>query len=167
MTLQIMDKKVKKYNREPVYGAVAFTKPCCSGGWKTKLHSKQKHSRCAVTYAELSELRSNLKARTQDTYRLYCNSLENSIRRNPRHFWQYFQKCRGFSLNPISRSKGGFEPSVSYNGETCSGVAAAEAFAEYFASVFLPDPPKLDPENRNPSGEVNNIPLPQLPPRMQ
>ena len=49
-------------------------------------------------------------------------------------------------------------PSVSFNG-TCSGVAAAEAFAQYFASVFLPDPPKLYPENINPSGALNNIPV--------
>lgn len=120
---------------------------------KTRLHHKWKVSRCDIIYAEFSALRADLRARTQDAYRLYCNTLENNIGKNPRQFWQHVSSLR---------SKGGFEPNVVYNGENCSGVKAADAFAQYFSSVFLPDTPELDPRKINVSSEGDNIPLPFL-----
>ncbi|KAF9797199.1 hypothetical protein SFRURICE_006181 [Spodoptera frugiperda] len=105
---------------------------------KLALHAAWKRSKCLAHYKTFSDLRSNLKHRAATAYQTYIKRVENNIRVNPREFWRHICSLR---------SKGGFEPSVSYCGESYSGAAAAEVFAKFFASVFLPDIPILNVTN--------------------
>ncbi|CAH0727670.1 unnamed protein product, partial [Brenthis ino] len=90
-------------------------------------------NRC-TTYARFSEIRSNLKACIPEAYENYIRRAESNIKANPLGFWDYISSLR---------VKGGFEPNVTLNGCMHSGVDAAEAFANFFADVFLSEVPKL------------------------
>ncbi|XP_022818660.1 uncharacterized protein LOC111351123 [Spodoptera litura] len=102
---------------------------------KLILHATWKRSKCLEDYKPFSDLRSTLKYRVANAYQTHIKRVENNIRVNPREFWRHISSLR---------SKGGFEPSVSYCGDSYSGTAAAEVFAKFFASVFLPDKPLLN-----------------------
>ena len=102
---------------------------------KLKLHTVWKRTNCAIARKSFSDLRSSLKTRVTNAYTAYTIAIENNLRTNPSEFWQHISSLR---------SKGGFEPSVNYKGDKLSGIQAAEAFADFFESVFLPDVPVLD-----------------------
>ncbi|CAH0715914.1 unnamed protein product, partial [Brenthis ino] len=106
---------------------------------KLKLHSKWIKTKCVQTYARFSEIRSNLKACIPEAYENYIRRAESNIKANPLGFWDYISSLR---------VKGGFEPNVTLNGCMHSGVDAAEAFANFFADVFLSEVPKLSVDER-------------------
>lgn len=101
---------------------------------KLSLHQAWKKSNCADDYQLFSDLRADLKCRISVAYDQYTASIESDLKKNPQHFWRHMASLK---------SKGGFEPRVSYCGVSYEGVSAAEAFAEFFASVFLKDKPRL------------------------
>lgn len=105
---------------------------------KVRLHSKWKRTKSEQCYKLFSDLRSSLKTRISVGHELYIRRVENNLNKNPKEFWRHITNLR---------SKGGFEPNITYKGKTHSGVAAAEAFSEYFASVFQTDIPNLSIEN--------------------
>ncbi|KOB76632.1 hypothetical protein OBRU01_05434 [Operophtera brumata] len=107
---------------------------------KLKLHSSWKQHKREESYEAFSRLRASLKSRISFAHEAYLRSIEDDIISNPRGFWQHVSSLR---------SKGGFEPCISYKGETFSGVEASEAFARFFASVFHPDVPRLDADSAN------------------
>ncbi|VVD01963.1 unnamed protein product [Leptidea sinapis] len=100
-----------------------------------KLHRLWKCSNSPEIYRRFSELRADLKTRIESSYCDYIKYIEVNIKANPRGFWRHVSSLR---------TKGGFEPSVTFEGQTFSGVAAADAFANFFSSTFLPDVPVLD-----------------------
>lgn len=104
---------------------------------KSRLHTSWKRTKCRVAFESFSRVRSDLKSRTALAYSSYMESIEGNIQKNPREFWRHVSSLR---------VRGGFEPSVTYKGETLSGTCAAEAFANFFASVFLTDVPVLNAE---------------------
>ena len=113
---------------------------------KIKLHSAWKKSKCELIYKQFSDYRSSLKSRITTAYDTYIRRIEWNIKKNPKEFWQHISNLK---------SKGGFEPNVTHKGKMHSGVAAAEAFAEYFASVFQTEVPKLDLESIANPGNCN------------
>lgn len=60
----------------------------------------------------------------------YIKSTEYSIKINPKHFWKFIQEQKSARQSNVE-----FE----YNGKVVSGIDAANAFADYFKSVFLND----------------------------
>ncbi|KAF9794094.1 hypothetical protein SFRURICE_019873 [Spodoptera frugiperda] len=72
---------------------------------KLALHAAWKRSKCLEQYKTFSDLRCSLKHRVATAYQTYIKRVENNIRVNPREFWRHICSLR---------SKGGFEPSVSY-----------------------------------------------------
>ncbi|KAH9628651.1 hypothetical protein HF086_007856 [Spodoptera exigua] len=112
---------------------------------KIKLHKEWKRTNNRNVYKAFSKLRLQLKRRIESAYNAYIAAVEDGIKSNPKKFWNHISSLR---------NKGGFEPTVTYKGCSLSGTEAAEAFANYFASVFLPNSPKLD---------FNNIPSTPLP----
>lgn len=114
---------------------------------KSKLHMKWKHTNCEATYHLFSKLRADLKVRTAAAYSSYMKRIECNIRSNPNEFWRHISSLR---------SRGGFEPSVACNGKICSGVEAAEAFANFFATVFLSDIPLLNAELACNANNISN-----------
>ncbi|KAF9406578.1 hypothetical protein HW555_013100 [Spodoptera exigua] len=103
-------------------------------------------SKCHDDYKTYSNLRNTLKSRVEGAYRSYITRVESNIKLNPREFWRHISSLR---------SKGGFEPQVNFRGESFTGAAAAEAFAKFFASVFLTDVPRLNADSVN-SFDVNH-----------
>ncbi|KAF9415160.1 hypothetical protein HW555_007137 [Spodoptera exigua] len=103
-------------------------------------------SKCHDDYKTYSNLRNTLKSRVESAYRSYITRVESNIKLNPREFWRHISSLR---------SKGGFEPQVNFRGESFTGAAAAEAFAKFFASVFLTDVPRLNADSVN-SFDVNH-----------
>lgn len=61
--------------------------------------------------------------------------VQADLARNPTAFWKYISNLR---------TKGGFDPCVMHEGHMHTGPAAAEAFANYFSSVFLKQSPTLN-----------------------
>lgn len=115
--------------------------------FKTKLHASWKRSNCEGAYKLFSSVRANLKSRIAAAYVSYMECIEGNIKSNPREFWRHISSLR---------AKGGFEPNVTYEGKTLSGVAAAEAFAGFFASIFLPDVPLLSADIAYTSDNARN-----------
>ncbi|KAF9405624.1 hypothetical protein HW555_013728 [Spodoptera exigua] len=106
--------------------------------YKIKLHSAWKRSKCDLIYRQFSECRSSLKSRISAAYNTYIGRIERNIKKNPKEFWQHITNLR---------SKGGFECNITHKGIMHRGIAAAEAFAEYFASVFHTEVPTLNTED--------------------
>jgi hypothetical protein len=94
---------------------------------KSRVHRQWKRSNCLSTYAHFANLRSSLKTRISSAYTSHMRRLEQNLQRNPRGFWRHISGLR---------SKGGFEPSVMFNDCQVSGIDAANAFANYFSSVY-------------------------------
>lgn len=107
---------------------------------KSRLHKEWIKSKSTDSYKLFSVLRAELKTRISRAYNEYILNIKETIKINPKHFWRHVNSLR---------SKGGFEPSVSYKGSLHTGVDAAEAFADYFSSVFLDDLPHLNPDAYN------------------
>jgi hypothetical protein len=63
------------------------------------------------------------------SYSEYRQKLETNLSSNPQAFWGHISSLR---------SGGGFEPKVTYKGDPHSGAGAANAFADFFKSVYLP-----------------------------
>ncbi|KAH9638826.1 hypothetical protein HF086_012779 [Spodoptera exigua] len=94
---------------------------------KVTLHGIWKRSKHHDDYKNFSDLRNSLKHRVATAYQIYTKRVENKIRINPREFWRQISRLR---------SKGGFEPSVSYCGDSYTGAAAAEVFAKFLPACF-------------------------------
>ncbi|CAK1552189.1 unnamed protein product [Leptosia nina] len=107
---------------------------------KVKLHASWKRLKSNEAYIVFSQLRSELKTRIDQAYLNHLGVIEEDLKLNPKKFWLHISSLR---------SKGGFEPQVSYRGLIYSGREAAGAFASFFSNVFLFDPPLLDFENCN------------------
>jgi hypothetical protein len=101
---------------------------------KGALHKNWKVYGDPEVYHSYSELRASIKCRVTAAYDAYILTIQQNINTDPKAFWKHISNLR---------SKGGFEPTVSYGGQTYSGQAAAGAFADYFSSVFLPWAPLL------------------------
>lgn len=101
---------------------------------KGTLHKEWKATRDPNVYKSYSELRACIKHRVTLAYDTYIQNIQQQIKTNPKKFWSHISNLR---------TKGGFEPNVSYEGQSFSGQAAAGAFADYFSSVFLPHTPQL------------------------
>ncbi|KAJ8705638.1 hypothetical protein PYW08_012684 [Mythimna loreyi] len=83
-------------------------------------------------------------------------NIETNIKKNPKQFWQHITSLR---------CKGGFQSTITHHGNALSGVDAANAFAEYFSSVFLPDFPELNANkinNRDTTSNSNYINIAQI-----
>lgn len=106
---------------------------------KAFLHRKWKRTGDREVYAIFSKLRADIKLRTAEVYNHYISRVQTNITVNPRVFWQHMNSLR---------SKGGFESRVTYDGKPYEGVEAAQAFANFFSSVFPPRVPLLD-HNKN------------------
>lgn len=104
---------------------------------KHKLHAAWKRNESDESYKRFQELRASLKLRVTLAYYAYMTQIESNINADPRQFWRHITNLR---------SRGGFEPIVAYKGETYSGIAAAEAFANFFSSVFSAEIPRLNPD---------------------
>ena len=65
--------------------------------------------------------------------------MRRTLRKTPKNFGSIFLTLDQKDLP--------FKPNVNHKGKNHSGVAAAEAFAEYFTSVFRTEVPKLDLES--------------------
>ncbi|KAF9809275.1 hypothetical protein SFRURICE_015738 [Spodoptera frugiperda] len=129
-----MPKKLRSKNnnrRYPVWFSSDIIK---ASKLKLKLHSIWKFTNSTYDYQNFSNHRASLKSQIAAAHRAYLQQIERNIRRNPRQFWEYISSLR---------TKGGFEPNVTFKGESFTGVAAAEAFAEFFSSVFLTQVPQL------------------------
>lgn len=113
---------------------------------KLKLHSTWLQNKTAKSYKAFSDLRASLKDRIGCAHDSYLKTVEENIASNPRGFWQHIASLR---------TKGGFEPDITHEGITFSGVEASEAFARFFASVFLPDMPQLDADSINRSDKTS------------
>lgn len=126
---------------------------------KSRLHSAWKRTGCAEAYRNFSDIRANLKIRVKSSYEIYMKRIGAEIKTNPREFWRHISNLR---------SKGGFEPTVTHKGESLTGIQAAEAFASFFSSVFLPDIPLLDTGqalgNKN-SNNSNHISITNITPK--
>lgn len=88
-------------------------------------------------YRSFSTLRTHVKLLITKAYDDHTTFVERNIRNNPQQFWNHINSLR---------SKGGFEATISYDGEERKGPDAALAFADFFSSVFLPGIPSLDSE---------------------
>lgn len=116
---------------------------------KVKLHRDWKRLKTGDSYRLFSDLRSDLKSRVTLAYNSYMQRIESNLKVDPRKFWQHITSLR---------LKGGFEPNVSYKGTKFSGAEAAEAFADFFSSIFLPDIPLLNTETLHKgSGNSNYV----------
>ncbi|XP_026321619.1 uncharacterized protein LOC113231510 [Hyposmocoma kahamanoa] len=80
----------------------------------------------------------HVKKLINDAYRQHISSLQKNIFNEPARFWGYVKDKR--------KDRQGVDV-YSYDGEEVSGQAAADAFAQYFSSVFQSDPPRLDFED--------------------
>lgn len=125
-------RKNSKTKRYPVWFTSDIIK---DAQLKLKKHAIWKRTKCTITYKQFSGLRADLKVRIAHAYTTYTTSVENGIKDNPKDFWRHISSLR---------TKGGFEPDVTYLGKTYSDTQAAEAFASFFSSVFQPDLPLLD-----------------------
>lgn len=114
---------------------------------KKKLHATWKKTKSNEDFQVFSDMRTSLKTRTLSAYKVYMSEIESNITANPRAFWKHVSSLR---------VKGGFEPNNVYRGETFSGVKAAEAFGNFFGSVFLPDIPLLNVDQINESDKCRN-----------
>ncbi|KAH9632136.1 hypothetical protein HF086_002643 [Spodoptera exigua] len=102
---------------------------------KAELHRQWKATRNNEIYLQFSRLRSQVKKSMSITYKYYLNRIQRKLNRHPAAFWQHVNSLK---------SRGGFVPKASYNGVEYEGSNAAQAFSNYFDSVFLPDAPLLD-----------------------
>lgn len=102
---------------------------------KAFYHREWKRSGDRGLYGSFSKLRADIKLRISEAYDSYIKRVQARITYDPRAFWQHVSSLK---------SKGGFVNQVLHNGEQREGVEAAQAFADFFSSVFLPDVPVLD-----------------------
>lgn len=102
---------------------------------KADLHRDWKCSGNRDTYAAFSKLRAELKQRVAAAHDIYLCRIQQNLKKNPRAFWQHIDSLK---------SKGGFEPNVTFQGRDFTGRNAADAFSNFFSSVFLPVSPLLD-----------------------
>ncbi|XP_045773470.1 uncharacterized protein LOC123872917 isoform X2 [Maniola jurtina] len=114
---------------------------------KLKLHRIWKKSQLNSDYKRFTDMRSSLNDRINIAYKIYIKDVEHNIRKHPQKFWAHVSGLR---------SKGGFEPAVDSNGERLVGTKAAEAFANFFSSVFLPEVPALNASEANSSDNNRN-----------
>lgn len=85
-------------------------------------------------------LRSSTKNDIKRAYRDYVESVENSIRNNVNSFWSFIKSTKNTRVNHTI--------SMTYRGNTLKpGQETADAFAEYFESVFHTDVPSYDINN--------------------
>ncbi|CAK1546377.1 unnamed protein product [Leptosia nina] len=115
---------------------------------KVKLHKAWKCLKTNEAYLAFSQRRSELKSRIEFAYTNHIRTIEKDVKINPKKFWLHISSLR---------SKGGFEPQVSYGDSIYSGREAADAFASFFGNVFSSDTPLLDFKNcYNSSGTCFN-----------
>lgn len=105
---------------------------------KASLHKIWKTYGDPHAYRFFSALREDLKLRSLKAYNSFMDNIQADLKKEPRNFWSHISNLR---------TRGGFEPHISHAGVKHSGKAAADAFAEYFSSVFLPQVPDLNVDN--------------------
>lgn len=132
-----MPKKIRKSKISKRYPVWFSTDIIQDIRQKSKLHAQWKRTNSHDAYMLFSKLRADLKHRTAAAYSLHIKRIEGKIQSNPGEFWQHISNLR---------TKGGFEPKVTFKGKAFSGIDAAEAFAGFFSSVFLPEIPQLNAE---------------------
>lgn len=118
---------------------------------KANLHRQWRRSGDCEVYARFAGLRADVKLRTNLAYGNYIKHTQTQVASNPRAFWRH--------VNGL-KTKGGFEARVTYSGEQYEGRDAAQAFANFFSSVFLPSKPSLDHLNaarEDPTRNANYI----------
>ncbi|GBN82268.1 hypothetical protein AVEN_204974-1 [Araneus ventricosus] len=79
-------------------------------------------------FDEFKSLRSSVKHNIQKDYNTYLRHMENDLVLDPRRFWSYFKNKNTNSPNSL------FYNNVRYNNDG----DIANAFADYFSSVFKP-----------------------------
>lgn len=105
---------------------------------KSVLHRKWKATGDANVYLEFSRLRAKVKLQLRQVYRDYIDRVTVNVKQNPKAFWRHIDDLRG----PV-----GLETRVKVGDEMLEGIDAANAFADYFSSMFLGDIPSLDPRD--------------------
>lgn len=102
---------------------------------KAVLHRAWKRTGDNSVYLAFSSIRADIKARISQAYDDYIGQMQTKLMVNPRTFWQHIASLK---------AKGGFESQFTYEGNVCEGSRAAQAFADFFSSIFLPREPHLD-----------------------
>lgn len=132
LTVPKKKRQTVKCNRYPVWFDADIIRDIRR---KTKLHKFWLKSKCITSFELFSNLRASLKVRISQAYKSHMARIGENLQLRPQQFWNYVHSLK---------SKGGFEPCVLYKGSSCTGIEAAEAFAKYFASVFLDEVPSLN-----------------------
>ncbi|CAG9118437.1 unnamed protein product [Plutella xylostella] len=83
-------------------------------------------------------------------HKTYIEGIERNICIDPSTFWKYVK-----GLKKDSRTNAEF----TYNGVTVSGQEAADAFADYFSSVFVARVPRLDADDAARAAAATAAPL--------
>lgn len=117
---------------------------------KARIHRDWKSSKDSSIYNKFSLLRGKVKERIAGAYDSYIYLIQEKLTNNPRAFWHHVSSLR---------SKGGFEPRVTYKGKEHVGSDTAAAFSDFFSSVFLSNCPDLDYGSvaRNDSTSSSNL----------
>jgi hypothetical protein len=132
-----------------------------------KYHHLKMYKSCRshMNHEAYKYFRTHVKGLIDRDYSQYLNGVEHGIVRDPAKFWDFVRS---------KKNRSNQQPEYKYKGKVVMGQEAADAFAEYFGSVFHSNIPKLDPEQaeqhaRNTSGcnaslrvEIPHITLAEL-----
>ncbi|CAG9134629.1 unnamed protein product [Plutella xylostella] len=94
--------------------------------------------------------RSHIKELISKAHKTYIEGIERNICIDPSTFWKYVK-----GLKKDSKTNAEF----TYNGVTVSGQEAADAFADYFSSVFVARVPRLDADDAARAAAATAAPL--------
>ncbi|KAI5641183.1 hypothetical protein NE865_06653 [Phthorimaea operculella] len=103
---------------------------------KAKWHKEYKISESEYAYEMFSLYRSQVKRKTEVEYENFKSRVQKQLIEDPYAFWSY--------VNNKRERRG--KPHITKNGVVLQEYQCAQAFAEYFQSVFDRDAPRLDVE---------------------
>lgn len=114
---------------------------------KCQIHKIWKQTNDQHVYSFFKAIRADIKLRLSAAYMRHIDHIETNLSNDPRAFWKHINNLR---------SKGGFDPRIFQGDIEYTGRAAANAFADYFRSVFHSQKPELNPANANSNTTANN-----------
>lgn len=99
---------------------------------KEKIRRKYKKYNMPHLWDEYRSIRREIKQLIRIDYKEFLKTAENEINTNPKSFWKVINNLRGNNVKPATMELD--------NEEVEGGAAIAEAFANYFNSVYNPCP---------------------------
>lgn len=109
---------------------------------KYRLHKKYKTTKSSADYQAFSDCRARVKAATASAHDLYRDRVQSHLASDPKSFWSYIKSRKGNTGKQM----------LVKDGITLSQQDCANAFAEYFYSVYNPNPAQLDPAAASAAG---------------